>query len=72
MRKGKNMRAFERFLKYAAYPTMSDETTGTTPSTAKQLVLAGVLRDELIELGLADAVVDEFGYVYATLESNCE
>ena len=68
----KTMRAFERFLKYAAYPTMSDETTGTTPSTAKQLVLAGVLRDELVELGLADAVVDGFGYVYATLEANCE
>ena len=61
------MRAYERFLKYAAYPTMSDDTTGTTPSTAKQLVLAGVLAEELLALGLSDARVDEFGYVYASL-----
>ncbi len=61
------MRAYERFLKYAAYPTMSSDTTGTTPSTEKQLVLARVLRDELLALGLADARVDEYGYVYASL-----
>ncbi len=61
------MRAYERFLKYAAYPTMSDDTTGTTPSTAKQLVLAGVLVEELLALGLSDARVDSFGYVYASL-----
>ena len=66
------MRAYERFLNYVAYPTMSDETTGTTPSTAKQLVLAKSLCDELISLGLSDAVVDEYGYVYATLPSNVD
>ncbi len=66
------MKAYERFLRYVAYPTMSDDTTGTTPSTAKQLVLARVLRDELLELGLADARVDEYGYVYAGLPANTD
>lgn len=66
------MRAYERFLTYAKYPTMSDETTGTTPSTAKQLVLAGLLREELLSLGLTDARVDEYGYVYASLPATAE
>ncbi len=64
------MRAYERFLTYVKYPTMSDETTGTTPSTAKQLELARHLCDELITLGLTDAQVDEYGYVYAHLAAN--
>ena len=64
------MRAYERFLIYAEYPTMSDETTGATPSTAKQLCLARHLRDELRDLGLSDAHVDEYGYVYAHLAAN--
>ena len=61
------MKAYERFLKYAAYPTMSDEESETTPSTKKQLLLAEELCRELSELGLSDARVDEFGYVYASL-----
>lgn len=64
------MRAYERFLTYVKYPTMSDETTGTTPSTAKQLELARHLCEELIALGLTDAQVDEYGYVYAHLAAN--
>ncbi len=66
------MKAHERFLKYAAFPTMSDEESETTPSTAKQLVLAEELKKELLELGLADAHVDEHGYVYATLPANTD
>ena len=66
------MRAYERFLKYAKYPTMSDETSGTTPSTAKQLVLARELCSELLALGLYDARVDEYGYVYASLPATAE
>ena len=66
------MRAYERFLNYAVYPTMSDEESNTCPSTKKQLKLARVLCDELLELGLSDARVDEHGYVYATLPQNCE
>ena len=66
------MRAYERFLKYAAYPTMSSEETGTHPSTAKQLVLARELVCELKALGLDNAEVDEWGYVYAELPSNTD
>jgi tripeptide aminopeptidase len=64
------VRAYERFLKYAAYPTMSSEETGTHPSTAKQLVLARELAKELSDMGLDNVEVDEWGYVYAELASN--
>lgn len=64
------MRAYERFLKYAAYPTMSSEETGTHPSTAKQLVLARELVKELTEMGLQNVELDEWGYVYAELPAN--
>ena len=66
------MRAYERFLKYAAFPTMSDEETGTHPSTAKQLVLAAELKEELIALGLVNVELDEWGYVYAELPANTD
>ena len=66
------MRAYERFLKYALYPTMSSEETGTHPSSAKQLVLAGALKDELIGLGLVNVELDEWGYVYAELPANTD
>lgn len=62
----------ERFLEYVKINTKSDETTGTTPSTKEQLVLAEKLYDELKELGLKDARISEYGYVYATLESNID
>lgn len=66
------MKAYERFLKYASFPTMSDDESETAPSTAKQLVLAEELKKELLELGLSDAHVDEHGYVYATLPANTD
>ncbi len=66
------MRAYERFLKYAAYPTMSSEETGTHPSTEKQLVLARELVSELKALGLQGVELDEWGYVYATLPANTD
>ena len=66
------MRAYERFLKYVAYPTMSSEETGTHPSTAKQLVLAKELASELSALGLTSVEVDEWGYVYASLPANTD
>lgn len=61
----------ERFLEYVKINTKSDETTRVTPSTKEQLVLAEKLCNELKELGLKDARISEFGYVYATLEKNC-
>ena len=66
------MKTYERFLNYVAYPTMSDDASETVPSSAKQLVLANALKDELLSLGLSDAYVDGYGYVYATLPTNNE
>ncbi len=60
----------ERFLKYVAIETTSSEDSETTPSTASQFDLARVLVDELRELGLEDAEVDEHCYVTASLPSN--
>ena len=59
----------ERFLNYVSYDTESDETSESCPSTAKQLVLAEQLRQELIEIGAADVRVSEFGYVFARIPS---
>ncbi len=64
------MKTYERFLKYVALPTMSDDRSESVPSTKKQLVLAELLRDELLALGLSDARMDDKGYVYATLPAN--
>ena len=56
-----------RFLKYVTYDTQSDENSSSYPSTAKQLVLLRALVDELKAIGLADAAIDEHGYVFATI-----
>lgn len=65
------MRAYERFLKYIQYDTASDENSPSCPSTEKQLVLARALADEMREMGIADARVDEHGYVYGSIPANC-
>ena len=66
------MKITNRFLKYVSYPTMSDETSETVPSTHKQLVLSQAIAKELIALGLKDVELDEKGYLYATLPANAE
>ena len=66
------MTVYERFLKYVSYPTTSDENNPACPSTENQRVLAKALVEELLELGISDAHVDEHGYVYATIPANCE
>lgn len=66
------MKITNRFLNYVSYPTMSDETSETVPSSAKQLVLSQAIADELIALGLEDVELDEKGYLYATLPANVE
>ncbi len=66
------MTVLERFLKYIAVETTSDEASETCPSTPNQLVLGQMLVDELLELGLEDASMDENGYVMATLPSNVD
>ena len=53
------MNTTERFLKYVSFPTMSDETSETCPSSAKQLALSSYLAEELTELGLTDVELDE-------------
>lgn len=60
----------DRFLRYVAVDTQSDENSESQPSTAKQLKLLEMLRDELRGMGL-EAEMDEWGYVMATLPSNC-
>ena len=62
----------ERFLKYVSYPTTSNESSESCPSTTGQLVLAKVLCRELLELGLTDARVDKHGYVYASVPANTD
>lgn len=57
----------ELFLDYVKIDTQSSEDSETFPSTPGQLVLLKRLRDELKELGLEDVVMDEFGYVFATV-----
>ncbi len=66
------MNIVERFLKYVSFDTQSAETADTTPSTAKQMVFAEYLRDELISVGLQDVELDSNGYLYATLPSNVD
>lgn len=66
------MRIEERFLKYVSFPTVSSEDSESSPSTKKQLALADYLAKELREIGLGDARVDKFGYVYASLDATAE
>ena len=66
------MNVTERFLSYVAYPTMSDESSKTVPSTSKQKLLGERIACDLREIGLSDVYMDEFGYVYATLEPNTD
>ena len=66
------MRAYERLLKYAQYDTASDENSPSCPSTEKQKVLSLDLVKEMREMGIADACMDEYGYVYGTVPANAE
>lgn len=66
------MTVIDRFLKYVTFDTQSDENTGVTPSTAKQMVFAKYLQQELQELGLEEISLDENGYLFATLPANID
>ncbi len=66
-----NIKSIEqRFCEYAKIDTQSDPNSTTFPSTEKQKDLGRVLVAELLDLGLSDACMDEYGYVFATLPSN--
>lgn len=61
-----------RFTKYVQIDTQSDPRSTSSPSTEKQKNLAKVLVEELQSMGIHDAELDEFGYVYASIPSNTE
>ncbi len=62
----------ERFLRYVVIDTQSDASSPTCPSTAKQKDLGVLLARELQAMGITDAHLDEFGYVYATIPANSD
>lgn len=62
----------ERFLRYVQIDTQSDPGSLTVPSTAKQKDLSRILVEELRAMGIADAELDEYGYVYATIPANTD
>lgn len=62
----------DRLITYAQVDTQSDENSNTCPSTPGQLTLAGLLVDELKEIGMQEVTMDENGYVMATLPANSD
>ena len=62
----------DRFLHYVTIDTQSDPNSPTCPSTEKQKNLGRILVQELIDMGISDAEMDENGYVYGTLLSNTD
>lgn len=61
----------ERFLRYVAVDTQSDENSESQPSAAKELDLLRMLRDELEAMGV-EATIDEWGYVMGRIPSNID
>ena len=57
----------DRFLKYVSFDTMSDEFSETCPSSDKQKLLGAALVEEMREMGITDARMDQLGYVYGTV-----
>lgn len=62
--------ASERFMRYVRIDTQSDPKSTTSPSTEKQKDLAKILVEELLVMGVEDAEMDEFGYVFGTIPAN--
>jgi tripeptide aminopeptidase len=62
--------ASERFMRYVQLDTQSDPLSNTQPTSEKQKDLSRILVEELKAMGITDAHMDEFGYVYATILSN--
>lgn len=70
--KNLNYTVADRFLRYVVIDTQSDPNSDFTPSTEKQKNLSSLLVQELLEMGIQDAHMDEHGYVYATVPANTE
>ncbi|MBR6515585.1 MAG: peptidase T [Bacilli bacterium] len=66
-----NEKLKQRFLKYISFDTQSCDESNTIPSTMKQKDLGEYLANELSSLGVSEAFMDEHGYVYAYIPSNC-
>ena len=66
------MRVEERFLKYVSFPTAANEESESSPSTQGQTVLGRYLVEELHGIGVENARIDEFGYVYASLPATAD
>ena len=64
--------AAERFLRYVQVDTQSDPQSSSHPTTEKQKDLSRILVDELKKMGIKNAEMDEWGYVYATIPSNSD
>lgn len=64
------MKTYERFLKYVSFDTESDGHSNTVPTTMKQKDLGAYLVEEMKALGIADAFMDELGYVYGTIPAS--
>lgn len=62
----------ERFLRYVGFETTSDESSDTCPSTPKQKLLGRALVEEMKEIGIQDAQMDEYGYVYGSIPGDPE
>lgn len=62
----------ERFMRYVKIDTQSDPDSNTYPSTEKQKDLSRMLHRELFTMGITNATTDEYGYVYATIETNSD
>ena len=67
-----NYTVTERFLRYVKIDTQSDPESKSYPSTEKQKDLSRLLVKELLEMGISDAEMDEFGYVFGTIPSNTD
>ena len=61
------MNVIERFLKLVSFDTTADESSETCPSTPNQKVLGQEIVNQMLEMGIADARMDEHGYVYGTV-----
>jgi tripeptide aminopeptidase len=74
MMKGTEMRVHERFIDYVKYDTTSDPFSKTCPSTDSQMIFAEYLVEQMKEIGINNAYVDEHGYVYGFIDAKpgCE
>jgi tripeptide aminopeptidase len=62
----------ERLMRYVQIDTTADPNSVTTPSSMKQKNLSQMLVNELQQMGITDAHMDEWGYVYATIPANTD